>query len=212
MEYQFTINDFEGPLDLLLHLVRSSKMDIYTINIKELIDEYLNFINGMDKLNIDVTSEYLVMAAELIHLKSKMLINAKDDSDDDDEYNISNEEDLRNKLKEYDQIKQITDSFKDLAFSRQQIYEKSPEKLHELVDNPVIVKGEANIDDLYNAIIEFQKRMKYLKPLNTKITKKEISIEDCKKGIRDLIKKKGKVNFLELFTEATKENIIVTFM
>src|SRR5574344_2464335 len=126
MEYQFTINDFEGPLDLLLHLVKSSKMDIYTINIKDLIDEYLEFINGMDKLNIDVASEYLVMAAELIHLKSKMLINAKDDSDTED-YVINNEDDLRNKLLEYDKIKNITGSLKELELGRQEIFEKPPE-------------------------------------------------------------------------------------
>lgn len=212
MEYQFTINDFEGPLDLLLHLVKSSKLDIYSINIKDLIDEYLEFINSMDKINIDVTSEYLVMAAELIHLKSKMLINKQDEEEENDEFSINNEDDLRNKLKEYEQIKNITSSFKDLEFNRQQIFEKSPEKFDDVLERPVIIKGEANIDDLYNAILEYQKRMKYLKPLNTKITKKEINIEDRKNDIRNIIAKKGQVNFLELFEEPTKEYIVVTFI
>ena len=212
MEYQFTINDFEGPLDLLLHLVKSSKLDIYSINIKDLIDEYLEFINSMDHLNIDVASEYLVMAAELIHLKSKMLINKNEEEEETDEFNITNEDDLRNKLKEYEQIKNITSSFKDLALNRQQIFEKSPEKFDDILDKPVLLKGEANIDDLFNAILEYQKRMKYLKPLNTKITKKEISIEDRKKDIRNILTNKGKVNFLELFEEPTKEYVIVTFV
>ena len=212
MDYQFTINDFEGPLDLLLHLVKSSKLDIYSINIKDLIDEYLEFINSMDRLNIDVTSEYLVMAAELIHLKSKMLINKNDEEEETDDFSISNEDDLRNKLKEYEQIKNITSSFKDLAFNRQQIFEKSPEKFDDILDKPVILKGEANIDDLFNAILEYQKRMQYLKPLNTKITRKEISIEDRKKDIRNIINQKGKVNFLELFDEPTKEYMVVTFV
>ena len=212
MEYQFTINDFEGPLDLLLHLVKSSKLDIYTINIKDLIDEYLEFINSMDHLNIDVASEYLVMAAELIHLKSKMLINKNEEEEETDEFNITNEDDLRNKLKEYEQIKNITSSFKDLALNRQQIFEKSPEKFDDILDKPVLLKGEANIDDLFNAILEYQKRMKYLKPLNTKITKKEINIEDRKKDIRNILTNKGKVNFLELFEEPTKEYVVVTFV
>lgn len=212
MEYQFTINDFEGPLDLLLHLVKSSKLDIYTINIKDLIDEYLEFINSMDRLNIDVASEYLVMAAELIHLKSKMLINKNEEEEETNEFNITNEDDLRNKLKEYEQIKNITSSFKDLALNRQQIFEKSPEKFDDILDKPVLLKGEANIDDLFNAILEYQKRMKYLKPLNTKITKKEINIEDRKKDIRNILTNKGKVNFLELFEEPTKEYVVVTFV
>ena len=212
MEYQFTINDFEGPLDLLLHLVKSSKLDIYSINIKDLIDEYLEFINSMDRLNIDVASEYLVMAAELIHLKSKMLINKNEEEEETNEFNITNEDDLRNKLKEYEQIKNITSSFKDLALNRQQIFEKSPEKFDDILDKPVLLKGEANIDDLFNAILEYQKRMKYLKPLNTKITKKEINIEDRKKDIRNILTNKGKVNFLELFEEPTKEYVVVTFV
>ena len=90
------INDFEGPLDLLLHLVKTSKMDIYEVNMSYIIEEYLKYINAMQDLNIDVASEYLVMAAELIHLKSKMLINLEDDDSSlDDEYSISSEEELK---------------------------------------------------------------------------------------------------------------------
>jgi len=69
------LQDFEGPFDLLLHLVRVSKMDIYTINISDIIEQYLEFINSIDKFDIDASSEYLVLSSELIHLKSKMLIN-----------------------------------------------------------------------------------------------------------------------------------------
>jgi segregation and condensation protein A len=212
MEYNFTINDFEGPLDLLLHLVKSAKLDIYSINIKDLIDEYLDFINSMDKLNIDVTSEYLVMAAELIHLKSKMLINKTDEEEDTEDYSINTEEDLRNKLVEYEKIKNITSSFKDLALNRQQIYEKSPENYHEFVDKPLYQETESDINTLYEAILEFQHRLKLQQPLKTKITKKEINIEDRKRDIRNILDKKGKVNFLDLFEEVSKEYIIVTFL
>ena len=69
MNYTFTINDFEGPLDLLLSLVKQSKMDIYEIPIKTLIDEYISFIKKQEELNIEVASSYLVMASELLHLK-----------------------------------------------------------------------------------------------------------------------------------------------
>ena len=79
----FCINDFEGPLDLLLHLIRSSKMDIYDINIESITKQYLDFINNNKDLSMDDSSEYLVMAAELIHLKSKLLLNKNDDEEDD---------------------------------------------------------------------------------------------------------------------------------
>ena len=85
MIHNFCINNFEGPLDLLLHLIRSSKMDIYDINIESITRQYLEFINNNKDLSMDDSSEYLVMAAELIHLKSKLLLNKDDDEDEDDE-------------------------------------------------------------------------------------------------------------------------------
>ena len=85
------INDFEGPLDLLLHLVKTSKMDIYEIDTKYIIDKYLAFINSLDKNDLDGSSEYLVMASELIHLKSRMLLNLDDDNEEDSDFNINSE-------------------------------------------------------------------------------------------------------------------------
>jgi segregation and condensation protein A len=84
MKYNFCINDFEGPLDLLLHLVKESKMDIYEINIRTIIEQYLDYIHSLKEKNIDIASEYLVMASELVHLKSKLLIN-KEETEENEE-------------------------------------------------------------------------------------------------------------------------------
>src|SRR5699024_426351 len=108
------INDFEGPLDLLLHLVRTAKMDIYTIDTKYIIDEYLKFINSLPKDDLDDASEYLVMASELIHLKSRLLLNLDTEAEDDSEFSINSEEDLKNKLIEYERYQNITGVFKEL--------------------------------------------------------------------------------------------------
>ena len=107
------LKDFEGPLDLLLHLVRVNQMNIYEVNIKEIIEQYLEFINSIDKYNIDSSSEYLVMASELLHLKSRMLINSDliTENEDDTEYEINTEEDLRAKLIEYEKYKSETNLF-----------------------------------------------------------------------------------------------------
>lgn len=213
MEYTFTINDFEGPLDLLLHLVRTSKMDIYTISIKDLIDEYIKFIELQDRLNIDVSSSYLVMASDLIHIKSKMLINKSDEEEEEESDSIINsEEELRNRLIEYEKIKSITDTFKDLEEKRSEIYEKSPENFNNYTDKPLYESGEATVDDLYEAILNFQKRLKLEKPLNTKITKKELSIEDRVRDIRNILNKQSRVNFLDLFDVMNREYIVVTFL
>jgi len=212
MNYTFTINDFEGPLDLLLSLVRQSKMDIYEIPIKTLIDEYIEFINSQKELNIDIASEYLVMASELLHLKSRMLINKDIDSVEDDDYEINTEEDLRNKLIEYEKIKNITDAFKDLEEKRSEIHEKLPENYLSFADEIRYDSNVSTVDELYKAILEFQKRFKYTKPLNTRITTKELSVSDRIKDIRKILNKKKKINFFELFEEASKEYIIVTFL
>ena len=209
--YNFCINDFEGPLDLLLHLVKESKMDIYEINIHDIINQYLDFIHSLEEKNIDIASEYLVMAAELIHLKSKLLVNRKDQEDEEDEFSINSEEDLRNKIVEYEKYKKITEDFKELEEKRSEVFTKLPESLQEYVDN-TIDKGEFDITELFNAYKLFLERQQLTKPLNTKVTKKEINIEDKIKDIRTILNTKKRVNFLELFTEITKENVIVTFL
>ena len=213
MTYNFYTLDFEGPLDLLLHLVKESKMDIYEINIHEIIDQYLAFIKSLEEKNIDIASEYLVMASELIHLKSKLLINRKDEEEvAEDEFSISSEEDLRNKLLEYEKYKQITKSFQELEEKRGEVYTKLPESLKEYIDQPVIQHGEFDITELFNAYMSFINRQKMAKPLNTKITKKELSVDDKIKDIRKILSTKTKINFLELFTEVTKESVVVTFL
>ncbi len=212
MTYNFYTTDFEGPLDLLLHLVKESKMDIYEINIRDIIDQYLDFIHSMKEKNIDVASEYLVMAAELVHLKSKLLVNRKEEEQEDEDFSIKSEEDLRNKLLEYEKYKQITSSFQELEEKRGEVYTKLPESLKEYIDETSIGKGEFDIEDLFNAYMMFLDRQKLIKPLNTKITKRELSVEDKIKDIRTILTKRKRVNFLELFTEVTKDQIVVTFL
>lgn len=214
MNYTFYINDFEGPLDVLLHLVKQAKMDIYEINLFTLIKEYLDFIKEMQDLNIDVASEYLSMASELVHLKSKMLVNKQDDSEEktDDEFSIKSEEDLRKKLLEYENIKNITGTFKNLESKRSEIYTRFPESLKEYYEPSEVPKGLYDADTLYKAFLEVEKKLKLAKPLDTTITKKEISVEQRTQEIKNILKVRGKVDFYSLFTINTKEYIVITFL
>ena len=212
MTYNFHINDFEGPLDLLLHMVKDSQMDIYEINIRQIIDQYLDFIRSLEEKNIDVASEYLVMASELIHLKSKLLINRKDEVEEEGEFSFSSEEDLKNKLIEYEKYKEITKNFQELEEKRSEVYTKLPESLKDFLPEAKLTKGEFDVDDLLNAYMQYLNRLKLSKPLNTRITKKELSVDDKIKEIRTILETRKRVNFIELFTEPTKEYIIVTFL
>ncbi len=212
MQYNFRVDDFEGPLDLLLHLIKESKMDIYEVNISEIIEEYITFIHSLEEKNINIASEYLVMSAELIHLKSRKLINKEEEQPEEDEFGITSEEDLRNKLLEYEKYKKVTKDFKELEEKRSEVFTKLPESLKEYVEDTSLAPGQVTIEDLMNAILLFQERQKLEKPLNTKVTKREITVEERTKDIRNILAKKKKVNFLDLFEIATKEYIIVTFL
>lgn len=206
------INDFEGPLDLLLHLVKTAKMDIYEIDTKYIIDKYLEFIESVPKDDLDDASEYLVMAAELIHLKSRLLLNLDSESEDNDEFSINSEEDLKNKLIEYERYQNVTNVFKELEEKRNEFFTKLPENLNEFVDTKEKLEGNMDVELLKVALIELNKRMSYQKPINTRITRKEISVEERKEYIREFISKRKNVKFTDLFEEYNKDVVVATFL
>ena len=206
------LDSFNGPLDLLLHLVKVNKMDIYDINIEIITKEYIDFINNNKDLTIDAYSEYLVMASELIHLKSKLLLNNKVEEDDENLYEIANEEELQRRLLEYQKIKEITDDFRALEEKRSNVYTKLQSNLNEFKDNNVTLSEGVTLQDLLSAFESFLKRQSMKKPINTTVTKRELSVDDRVKSIRSILKIKNKVNFFDLFEEVSKPYVIVTFL
>ena len=210
MNYDFKINDFEGPLDLLLHLIKINEMDIMNIQIEEITDQYVNYINSLEKMNIEVASEYLVMASELIHIKSKLLLpNESIESEDEDE--INSKEELINRLLEYEAYKKISSILEEKNENRSLIYTKLPENINNYIDDkPIEQNGE--IDDLVNAFKLFLERNKKNKPLKTKVTVNEISITKRCDDIRNVLKSNKKVSFFKLFEYNSKDYIVVTFL
>jgi len=206
-----SINDFEGPLDLLLHLVKAKKMAIEELDLAVITKEYINFIEREENLSIDAYSEYLVMASELIHLKSKSLLS-KDD-EEGEEYEFASAEDLQMRLLEYEKIKNMAGSFKELEAKRGEVYTKIPSSLSEYKDDNTITNSDITLNDLLSAFEIFLARQKNLEPKNTKITKKEFSLAERCSSIRDLLKvRKGRVKFLELFDDISKPYVIITFL
>lgn len=203
------LSNFEGPLDLLLHLVKDGNTNIFDINIVEITDKYLNYIKNEESLNINVSSEYLVMAAELMYLKSKSLL-PMDNSKEEDDTDVITKENLINRLLEYQRYKEITGKFKELEKERKEIYIKGPEKIREYTSEKI--EGEASVEDLLNAFKSFLERQELDKPLETTITKKEYSVRERKSGIRNILKDKKKVYLDELIEEFNKPYIVVTFL
>lgn len=207
-----TINDFEGPLDLLLHLIKTSKMSIYDVDIKNIINDYLEFINNVDKSNLDDISIYLVYASELIHLKSRLLVNKNITTDDETSVSLfTSEENLKEKLREYEKYKAISISMKEKELLRKELFTSAPYSLKEYKVNKVL-EDNVSIEDLLDAFQQVNRRLNFNKPLSTRITKKELSVEDKIFEINIILEKNADVEFTELFTENTKAELVVTFL
>lgn len=211
MEYIVTIDKFQGPLDLLLHLVKQTNLDIYEIKIEEIVSQYFNYIKQMEEMNFNFASSYLVMAAELLEIKALMLLPK--DEEIVDEFEENPKDRLIKRLIEYQNYKDLTGEFQELENKRHEYYTKLPSNLS---DYDLKINGSLpdNIDlnDLMNAFNKFLERQQLQKPLNTKIANKEYSIFERSLEIKKIIKEKKKVSFEELFDIRNKGYIVVTFL
>lgn len=209
MDY-ISIDNFEGPLDLLLHLVKEANIDILDIKVEEITDKYLEYIKREEELNINIAASYLVMASELMYLKSKSLLPVVKKDDEEVEDEEITRENLINRLIEYKRYKEMTPVFKELEEGRKKIYIKAPEKVSNYVDNTLV--GEASVDDLIEAFKRFLERKEEEKPLETTIARKEYSVKERKNNIRNILKVKKKAYLEELFEEYNRPVVVVTFL
>ena len=210
MELDLKINEFEGPLDLLLHLIKENKMDIFDIKIEEITEQYLSYIRKQESMNLEIDSEYLVLASELIEIKSKLLLPHEKEVFDEEESDPR--EELMNRLLEYQAYKEITKTLKEKELIRQEIYTKAPSSLKEFVDNDTDIKMDITLDDLVDAFQKFLERKKESKPLTTKVTENEITVSSRRSDIKMLLSKGKKISFFKLFPVYTKEYVVATFL
>ena len=146
-KYAIKIENFEGPLDLLCHLIDKNKMNINDIKLSEITDQYIEYINKMEEMNLEVTSEFLVMASTLIYLKSKSLLP----SDNEESEEISEEELLR-RIIEYKKYKEITKTLKSMYEENSVRFYKTPDeiklpkqKLEREYDKQLIIDAYSNV-------------------------------------------------------------------
>lgn len=210
MDYKIVLDEFEGPLDLLLHLIKQSNISIYDISIDLITKQYMDYINKMEDLNLNIASEYLIMAAELIEIKSSSLLPKTEISED--EYEEDRREKLISRLVEYEQYKKITENFKELENLRKEVFTKDHSDLTEFETGEKPQMEPLDLSVLMNAFNEFLKRKEDEKPLNTKITNKEYSVDKRSYEIKTLLKEKKKINFYDLFEINSRDYIVVTFL
>ena len=219
MQYKVKIDAFEGPLDLLLHLINQLEIDIYDIPVAEITEQYMTYIHTMNELQLDVASEFLVMAATLLAIKSKMLL-PNHNNHADDELVIDIEEDPRGelveKLIEYRKYKEIADDLRSLEEERGLIFTKPPSDLTEYAAEVKVEKqpvGNVSLYDMLGALQKLLRRKRLQKPLLTKIARQEISIDTRMEEIlRDLKGTKSRTHFFDLFPVHDRGHIVVTFM
>ncbi len=210
MEYKVTIDNFDGPMDLLLHLIKINDLDILNIKIEDITKQYLNYIEQMEAMNLNIASEYLIMASELLEIKSMTLLPKQEEVID--EYEEDPKENLIRRLLEYQQYKEITGDFKKLEEQRKNIHTKIGENLAKYQGEDVNDLGDLSLDNLMQAFSRFMERIEFEKPLNTKVATSKYSVTERSRQIRHLLVKKKRVCFDELFKVRKKDYIVVTFL
>ncbi|MBM7584407.1 segregation and condensation protein A [Bacillus pakistanensis] len=218
MEYNVKIDAFEGPLDLLLHLINSLEIDIYDIPVSEITEQYLLYIHTMKVLELDIASEYLVMAATLLAIKSKMLLPKHEEEFDNQEIEFEEEDprdELVERLIEYRKYKEAAQELKQREEDRGKMYTKPPSDLSQYTDEQVNERLDPNVTvyDMLGAFHKLLRRKKIQKPMSTKISRQEIPIEQRMDEIVDLLKKsKQRKPFSSLFPYEDREHIVVSFL
>ena len=209
-KYIVAIDNFDGPLDLLLHLIKEQDIDIYDIKIEDITKQYLDYIRHMKELNLEIASEYLVMASELIEMKSKMLLPKKREKEEDD-YEEDPRELLIERLLAYKRYKEVTSEFKDLELTRKMVFTREPDNLNRYVKEDENSE-ELGVADLIDAFNNLLKRKELDRPIATKITKKELSVTEKVNKIKNILRNKKKINFEDIFEVSTKEEVIISFL
>ena len=196
--YEVKLDAFNGPLDLLLHLIQKFEIDIYDIPMKSLTEQYMQYVHAMNQLEINVASEYLVMASELLMIKSKLLLPQ---SEEDVDLEEDPREDLVGRLIEYQNYKEYTEILNEMKVERDHYYTKHPTDLSHMETDESW--DPSNTIDLTELIVAYQRvknRVEINKPHSVEIKKETFTIQQATAQVTDRLKTKASFNFFSLFT------------
>ncbi|MEI5992594.1 segregation and condensation protein A [Enterococcus sp. 4G2_DIV0659] len=218
-EINVKLDVFEGPLDLLLHLIQKLEIDIYDIPIAAVTEQYMNYIHTMKTLELEIAGEYLVMAATLMAIKSKMLLPKQEMemTEDDD---ILDGEDPRDalvaQLLEYRKFKYAAGLLHEKESERSLYYTKEPMDIDEYKeDDPFLEPNQLNTIDLFLAFHAMLEKKKNRQPVETTVAGDDVSIEEKITTISEKMSQMDRntpVNFDSFFTSHSKQEIVTTFM
>jgi len=202
-DYKVRLEVFEGPLDLLLHMVKKNDLDIFNIPIAEITADYLNYIKLFRKLNLDFAGEFLVMASTLIHIKSRMLLPSIETVEEEEPEDPRAA--LAARLMEYEKFKEAASILKEREVFQKGIYGRLP-----LIPQDEDYTIEATLFDLLDA---FQRVAFRVEKEVREIIQEDIKVEDRIQEILSLLENKRFINFEAIFSgQTTKRLLIVTFL
>jgi len=210
MSYKIKLEIFEGPLDLLLYLVKKDHLNIYDIPISKVTEQYLQYINLMQLLDLNIAGEFLVMAATLMQIKSKMLLPAEEGQAGEEEQEDPREELVR-RLLEYEKFKEIAEELRQKETDQREVFKRPKGEVDTEAPKDGEVYFEASIFDLINA---FSKALKDVpKEVFYEVVKDQFTVEQVTHEILHLLLVKSEVRLSELFSKAKdKMGVIVTFL
>ena len=209
-EIKYRLESFEGPLDLLLTLIKKNKVSIWDIPIVEITDQYLEAIAGIEKTMLDNTGEFIILASQLLYIKSKMLL-PKDEEDDEEDPR----EELAQRLYEYKKFKEASLQMRKSEFSSKYMVFRDEEDIKFPVPEYNINHELSDLIDAFGNI--FQRRVRKAKPEKRAfygiVGREKVSVDDMVIKIKDRLKVNGKVDFSSLFGENdSRPEMIATFL
>ena len=208
--YNVQLGDiFEGPMDLLVHLVKKNDIDIYDIPMAVITEQYLGWLELMKELSLDVSGDFLVMASTLMHIKSRMLIPAEQDNEDEDIEDPRME--IVKPLVEYLQLKNAAERLSQLTLLHRDTF------VRDATDNTIDVDGTCNLlrpVGLFELIDAFHRILKDVSREHlVDITKEAISVKQRISELMEILEGRKSITFQELFVgQHTKQMLIVTFL
>ncbi len=210
LPYQVRIENFEGPLDLLLHLIKKSEINIYDIPINLIAQQYLEYVEAMKELNLNVAGEFLVMAATLLQIKSKMLLPA-DEAAEDEEDGPDPREELVRRLLEYKTYKEAARQLDGQEKMWREIFSREPEPVVAEVESDETLMENVSLFDLVDALKAIVER----NPGKTliEIVPDNLTVRERMNVILETLEGKDSVSFAALFDGSCHRLvIIVTFL
>ncbi len=209
-KYRINIKTYEGPMDLLLDLIKQNEIDIYDIPIAKITEQFLDYLKTIEKLNLEITSDFILMAATLIEIKSKMLLPKQVYEDEENEDDIADPRaELVQKLLEYEKFKKISNDLKESLDYESKAFYKLQEDFSS-IDEKDFLKN-LNLNNLlktFNNIME-----KHINKFEvSEIIQESFSTEDAIKIIKVMLEENKKISFLDLIKKSNKSEIITYFL